>query len=325
MQIHPTARGALLLCAVLATASCAPAHTPHTHTRSSDFSFEPKVEHPAFAASAGPRVVIDESHCNLHTADGLYKPFAELLRRDGFVVGPLKQGFTAAALADVEVLVVANALAERNCEKEWDLPTPSAFRADEIAALEAWVEGGGALLLIADHMPFPGAAEDLAHAFGIAFMNGYALRSNSDRASDRAIRFERSTGILAGHAITAGRSAAEQVDAVVSFTGQGFRPLRGAVVPLLTIPAGVTMRLPQVANVFPETTPSFSAEGLLQGAVLVHGKGRVAVFGEAGMFSAQELTRDGELIRFGMNAPGAEQNAQFVLNVMHWLTGLLDA
>jgi hypothetical protein len=69
-----------------------------------------------------------------------------------------------------------------------------------------------------------------------------------------------------------------------------------------------------------------SAEGLLQGAVLIHGKGRVAVFGEAGMFSAQELTsRDGELIRFGMNAPGAEQNARLVLNVMHWLTGLLDA
>jgi hypothetical protein len=169
-------------------------------------------------------------------------------------------------------------------------------------------------------MPFPGAAENLARAFGIVFVNGYALRDHGDRA----IRFERSAGTLAEHSITAGRSAAEQVNAVVSFTGQGFRPLRGEVTPLLTIPAGVTLRLPRVANVFTEITPSFSAEGLLQGAVLIHGKGRVAVFGEAGMFSAQEYTQDGELIRFGMNAPGAEQNAQLVLNVMHWLTGLLD-
>jgi hypothetical protein len=319
-QIRTIVRGALLLATLLPFVSCA-----HPQVRSNGVSFEPKVENPAFAAGAGPRIAIDEIHCNRHTADGLYKPFAELLRRDGFVVEPLKARFTAESLANVEVLVIANALAERNCKGDWTLPTPSAFRADEIAALEKWIDGGGALLLIADHMPFPGAAEDLARAFGIGFLNGYALRSDSDRPADRAIRFERSAGTLAGNAITAGRSAAEQVDAVVSFTGQGFRPLRGEVIPLLTLPAEVKMRLPQVANVFTETTPSFSAEGLLQGAVLTHGQGRVAVFGEAAMFSAQETTDRGELVRFGMNAPGAEQNPQFVLNVLHWLAGLLGS
>jgi hypothetical protein len=312
-------RAALLL-SVIFTVSCA-----HVHLKNKVFLFDRKVENPAFALGTGPRVVIDESHCNLHTAGGLYRPFAELLRRDGFVVAPLQQRFTPAALADVEVLVIANALAERNCGKNWTLPTPSAFRSDEIDAVEKWVTDGGALLLIADHMPFPGAAEDLARAFGIGFLNGYALRGHGDRTGDRAIRFERSAGTLAQNAITAGRSAAEQVDAVVSFTGQAFRPLHGDVTPLLTIPADVTLRLPRVANVFTEKTPSFSAEGLLQGAVLIHGKGRVAVFGEAAMFSAQELTEHGELVRFGMNAPGAEQNAQFVLNVMHWLAGLLGS
>ena len=33
---------------------------------------------------------------------------------------------------------------------------------DEITAVAAWVREGGALLLIADHMPFPGAAGTLA-------------------------------------------------------------------------------------------------------------------------------------------------------------------
>lgn len=43
------------------------------------------------------------------------------------------------------------------------------------------------------------------------------------------------------------------------------------------------------------------------------------------MFSAQENTNNGEVVHFGMNAPGAEQNAQFILNVMHWLAGLLTS
>jgi hypothetical protein len=138
--IKTGARAALLLFALLPMVACS-----HNHTRSSDSSFEPKVEHPAFAAGAGPRVVIDESHCNLHTAGGLYKPLAELLRRDGFVVEPLKARFTAEALAGVDVLVIANALGERNCEKKWDLPTSPAFRSDEVAAVEQWVDGGGSL------------------------------------------------------------------------------------------------------------------------------------------------------------------------------------
>ncbi|MHC4507963.1 MAG: hypothetical protein ACYTAO_03255 [Planctomycetota bacterium] len=46
--------------------------------------------------------------------------------------------------------------------------------------------------------------------------------------------------------------------------------------------------------------------------------GRVAVFGEAAMFSAQLA---GPKQRpMGMNASDAEQNHQLLLNVMHWLT-----
>lgn len=48
----------------------------------------------------------------------------------------------------------------------------------------------------------------------------------------------------------------------------------------------------------------------------------VAAFGEAAMFSAQ-VGSDREPM--GMNDPEADQNYQFVLNVMHWLSGLLEA
>ena len=62
--------------------------------------------------------------------------------------------------------------------------------------------------------------------------------------------------------------------------------------------------------------------GWLQGATLRAGKGRVAVFGEAAMFSAQLAGPN--KTPMGMNAPNAKQNPQFLLNVLHWLSGLLD-
>jgi hypothetical protein len=45
------------------------------------------------------------------------------------------------------------------------------------------------------------------------------------------------------------------------------------------------------------------------------GKGCVVVFGEAAMLTAQNKN-------FGLNYPGTDDR-QLVLNVMHWLTGLL--
>jgi hypothetical protein len=110
-----------------------------------DMTFAPRVSPAAFREGEGPRVAIDEAHFNFHTADGRYAPFTALLRRDGFSVAPLRETFSRNALANVDVLVIANALNERNVEG-WALPTPSAFAADEIAAVRAWVEqGGGAL------------------------------------------------------------------------------------------------------------------------------------------------------------------------------------
>ncbi len=72
----------------------------------------------------------------------------------------------------------------------------------------------------------------------------------------------------------------------------------------------------------------FSAAGWLQGATRILDQGRVAILGEAAMCTAQFDDMDGEidapLIPEGINAPRAPQNAQFCLNVMHWLSGLLD-
>ena len=50
------------------------------------------------------------------------------------------------------------------------------------------------------------------------------------------------------------------------------------------------------------------------------GSGRAAFFGEAAMFTAQLIGNE----PLGMTDPMAEQDFQFVLNVLHWLSGILD-
>jgi hypothetical protein len=63
------------------------------------------------------------------------------------------------------------------------------------------------------------------------------------------------------------------------------------------------------------------AVGRSQGLALPYGKGRVVVLGEAGQLSAQIL---GPMrAPMGMNVPGID-NRQMALNIMHWLSGLLE-
>jgi hypothetical protein len=282
-----------------------------------DSAYSPPIEDPAFDEGAGPTVLIDEAHFNFHTAGGRYLAFATLLRRDGYVVRGSAARFSRESLEGADILVVSNALAEVN-QTDWSLPTPSAFDRAEIAAVREWVREGGALMLIADHMPLAGAAEELAAAFGVFFTNGFALARED--GSGR-ISFRHSDGTLADHEITRGRGAGEGVDSVLSFTGQAFRALTD-VEPLMILPEGFDVLMPVVAWEFSEETPRLRADGLLQGAVLRFGQGRAAFFGEAAMFSAQ--LAGPQRAPAGMNDPSAPQNHQFLLNVIHWLSGPLE-
>ena len=166
-------------------------------------------------------------------------------------------------------------------------------------------------------MPFPGAVDHLAAAVGVFFLTGFAQDSTRQ---DGALTFRRSNASLGSHAIANGRSQAERVDSVTSFTGSAFRTTL-PVDTLLGLPATTIVLLPQVAWQFSRLTPRAAGGGMLQGAVLTHGRGRVAAFGEAAMFSAQ--VTGPQRRPMGMNDPTSPQNAQFLLNVMHWLSGVI--
>ncbi len=285
-----------------------------TGQQTPDLTYKPPIRRPAYESEKGPRVAIDEAHYNYHTADGRYKPFAELLRRDGYRVNGLRELLSADSLKSVDVLVIANALNERNA-RVWSLPTPSAFTKDEIDAVRTWVEQGGSFLLIVDHFPFPGAAGELARAFGMEFSNGYATPGH--RKPGIRDTFERETG-LKESAVTRGRTDDEKITSVATFVGSAFKAPKSATTILVFGANSVSVETKKASERTSETSPKIPIAGWCQGVVMKVGNGRLAVFGEAAMFSAQRY--GGQQRPMGMNAPEAKQNHQLLLNVLHWLT-----
>lgn len=276
-----------------------------------DSSFSYSIEHPEYKSGKGPVITIDQAHFNFHTLDSRYGPFAKVLKADGYQLKAGTEAFTKESLRNTDILVIANALPDNG---EWVLPARSAFTQDEIKAVEEYVADGGSLLLIADHMPFPGAAESLASAFGFEFVNGFAVPN-----SDRLERFSVKLGNLGTSPVTEGRSKAERVDSLVIFTGQGFKsPPRAQ--PFLLLDTSYTILLPQRAWEFRDDTPSVSGRDHVVGVSLEFGKGRIVVMGEAAMMTAQLAGPHPQKV--GMNHPQATQNPQLLLNIIHWLDRL---
>ena len=310
---HRPASSPLFAAALLALLTAPPALAQQVP----DTTFAPPIASPAFAPGEGPVVLIDEGHHNFHTLGGRYAPFARLVERDGFVLRPHAGPFTRTALDSARVLVVANALAERNLE-DWNLPVLPAFDTSEVHVVEGWVRDGGSLLLVADHLPFGGAAEGLAAAFGVLLSNDFA----QDATGHMNFMLRRRDGLVHAHAVTDGRGPDERVDSVKVFTGEAFRT-SVPVDTLLTMGPGSVLLLPEAAGQFSPLTPQIRADGMLVGAALTHGRGRVVVFGEAAMLTAQ--LAGPQRMPVGMNAPEAADHSRLVLNTVRWLAGVPGA
>lgn len=277
----------------------------------SSFQYTPKKA--AYKKGGGPVVYIDEAHNNFHTLSTRYYTFGEVIKNDGYRVAPFTQKFTAESLKDCEILVIANARADTLA---WELPTPSAFTKEEAASLKKWVEDGGALFLIADHMPCPGAARLIGKSFGINLYNGYALSRK-----DGPETFTRAAGTLKDNIITNGRNTSERVDSITIFGGHAFLPLR-PVTKIIEFNDDHYVLFPNPPGEIRRDTPYIDAGGLMHSVYFTDGKGRVVIAAEAAMFSAQ--IGDGGSFRMGMNAPVAKNNPQFLLNIIHYLDGMLE-
>ncbi len=267
-----------------------------------DTVYQYAIPQPRYENGQGSIVQVDAAHHNFHTIGDRYAPFARLLRQDGYQVISNEEMISPAVLKRGKIFVISNAL---DSTESWELPAHSAFSVLEINTLNTWVKNGGSLFLIADHMPFAGAAADLARSFGFEFMNCYAL----DNRRRSAARFYKGNQTLADHEITRG------IDTVVTFTGSAFHIPKGAT-GLLAL-QHFTLLFPKIAAHFEEDTPMMESTGYYQGACMPYGNGRIVVMGEAAMFSAQLADADRKPV--GMNHPAASQNAPFLLRIMHWL------
>ena len=168
-----------------------------------DLTYEPTVEKPTYT-NAHPEVLFDEAHNNFHTSSGRYKPFADLISSDGYRFTPNKSKFSKKIFEGYDILVISNAMGGTTEDEPDSVLARPAFTEDEADAVSDWVQGGGSLLLIADHTPVGAAAQILANRFGVEMSNVYTYdKVHADSLHGKYnIAFTRENKLLADHPIT---------------------------------------------------------------------------------------------------------------------------
>jgi hypothetical protein len=303
----------LLGSVVLVGASCALA-VAFLFAQRADYGWAPNLSRPEFTREH-PRVAFDEGHNNASTAGfvGRYWPFARLLRADGYVLGRSAVKFSHERLEGTDVLVIANAAgAPKPQVFGINIPVVTdrrrsdpAFTPAEVVAVTSWVRAGGSLLLIADHAPFGESAQPLATALGVTMHKGFVEVPNE--VSDPLV-FSAENGRLGDHPVVRGDRPGTAIHTVMTYTGQSLSGPVGAS-PLLLLPPNAVEAVPARDDLVERPA------GPAQGCAFELGRGRVVVLGEGGMATAQVARR----VPYGINDP-RNDNRQFVLNVMHWLS-----
>lgn len=303
-----------------------------------DPGYNPTISSPTYAVGTGPQWLFDDSHQNNSKLNGNYHGFEKLLEADGYRIQSSSNTFDSANYFNgIEGLVVEN--------------PHTAITQSEASAVFNFVQGGGSLLLIVDHMPYPTNVEPyLAPLLGIDFpttdLGSEGIASAPPDCRPYApgcvisnIVYSTSPlnsaegQLVTGNPVIDGRGANESVSLVRSFFGSGFETTAnasqiGVHVPVIDFPS---------TAIFSDT--GNSAAGLLQGMTIEIGSGRVYVSSEAGMFTAQiqgytdQLDANGQVVldangnpvqvpygQWGMNSEPGDQ--QLLLNVMHWLDHL---
>ena len=270
-----------------------------------------EIDNPNYKFNKGPKLYIDHLHQNFHKISGRFKPFADLLKNDGYRVDSL---INLRTLKKEDVLVIANPIDKKNIGN-WRRPIYNAFTVDEIKFIKNWVKRGGKLLLIADHMPFAGAANTLGKAFGFEFCDGFAYQKKVRNNTPDFFSLENKR--LIPSKITSNKNT--YIESITTFTGSSFSIPEDAK-GILRFKKEDYCLAPDIAWQFNETTIRKNLKDKYQGAILEFGKGKVAVFGEAAMFTAQTITNNSGTFKFGFHSKQAPNNIQFIRNLMCWLS-----
>lgn len=285
-----------------------------------DRNFDARVARPAYVGRQ-PKVLFDEAHHNAATADGGYRPFVDLITSDGYRVVPNERELSKKTLSGCDILVITNPSGPQGQRDS------SAFTEEECTAVKDWVDGGGNLLLIISHLPFSAAADLLSKRLNVDLTKGHTFdksHNNQESGDETELLFTRENNLLQDHAITRGRTTAERINRILTFSGTSLKGPMGSVSFLILADTAMDVLAPSASrpSAPDEAAPDHklvSAAGRAQGIAVELGKGRLVALGESAMLTAQIAPQG---FRFGMNLSGYD-NRQLALNIMHWLSGLL--
>jgi len=288
-----------------------------------DMQTDMSVGFPKFDPSTSPNVLFDAGHGNFHEIYTTYEPFATLLKNDGVLIREHQGLFTENSLNNIDLLIIANATGS---EQKGGYMT-GAFSDSEIHVLMDWIRKGGSLLLIADHDPFGSAASDLAKVLGVGMDNVWTadpLRLNQEIGRNTWLEYDRENGGLGQHLILQAHSPEFAINRVITFTGQSlsFDSTWTSILQLSNSARNYYER--SDAKVASEDTSTyFSVPGQSQLIARKYGEGRIAIAGEAAMFTAQEVRVLWKTMNAGFNYGGYD-NKKLVLNIIHWLLFEID-
>jgi hypothetical protein len=293
-------------------------------------------------AVSGITMLLDINYRNGGTSENLLQPtVGRSVRSMGFTVLEKEGAFDQESLQDVDIVLIAGAVApeherddpstltsdeiqEQNARAN-SLPAVSAFTESEIDALRNWVEGGGALMIMVDHMPWPGGVSELANTFGAQLSNGSVIDSSkltgvsiSEIPNLGRIHFRRANGTLQEHAISNGFGDGQRVEDVLAWEGSAIRLPENAESILTLGPTYISL-LPEVYGEYSESAPTESVAGWSQLGVLSFGRGRVAISADWGIVASEEPIPFGRPQTALPVEPQEIQNAQLFANTLKWL------
>jgi hypothetical protein len=283
-----------------------------------DSFFNSSVINPAYVKTH-PKIGLDDEHYTAFGNNFRMAGFIKLLRNDGYQIIPDTSNlFTPNSLEEYDILVIGGALGTNKPNS-----IVQAFSSSEMNAIYDWIYQGGSLLLLTDHPPFDTSAfmliQKLGGRSGIGIVrdtvNYFSVGIEGDEYKVDLI-FSNDNGGLGNHPILSGRGEKERIHKVLTQGGSSVTGPPGSI---------------NILNFskYAENTKHRSGYGPspLQSAQMIAyklGKGRIVISADATLFSAQKVTmKDGLKFDLGMSQT-AFDNRQLVLNIMHWLSHILE-
>lgn len=306
-----------------------------------DKSYLPRLERPAYE-KLGPLVLLDAGHRNLP----FHQALSRLLEADGYRAEQLDTRFSFDALRKANILVIVNPGLMRS--RGSPVNSEPIFTEEEAATVHDWVAGGGSLLVAVNG----GRAAEVLRRFGVELSQDQVrdeelASAEMDENNTRYRVFTRAKNLMSQHKIMTGRSESEQIKRVHLQAINAIVKVPENAAPLLTCSQNATLLPLDALQVRELEAATSAAAGKPRSDVksspapmplpiaaahapvaiaFAMGKGRVVVLGDGMVLNAwiTGSVVDGKFQAKRKQGLAEADNQQFALNIMHWLSGLLE-